>query len=112
MTIMMSENYHQELTTATQAFIDPSSTRQWPLIEWQRILEWINWGINAYPLRHPALQPAYAKISGKQISQTQLYLNRAVIHHFWWLADTIDASDSTNILDAKEWGRSDTNLVI
>jgi len=41
----------------------------------QRILRWINWGLNTYPLVCPALQPAYTKISRKHISWAQLYLN-------------------------------------
>src|SRR5882672_8687331 len=97
--------------SAIRAFIDSSLTWRQPVIEWQRILGWINWGLNAYPLLRPALQPAYAKIAGKQISRVQLYLNRAIIHHFQWLADTIDASDGIHI-QAEEWGKSDADLII
>src|SRR5882724_909233 len=111
MTITMSNKSRSDLTSAIHAFIDSSSSRQCLVIEWQRILGWVNWGLNAYPLLRPALQPTYAKISGKQISRAQVYLNRTVIRHFNWLADTIDISDGVHMLDAKEWGISDADLI-
>jgi len=112
MTISMSEPSCNDLVTAIRAFINMSKSRRWPLIEWQRILGWINWGLNAYPLVRPALQPAYAKISGKQISRAQLYLNRMVIHHFLWLAETIESSDGIHMLDSMEWVQTDADLII
>jgi len=112
MTISMSEPSHNDLVTAIQAFIDTSKSRRRPLIEWQRILGWINWGLNAYPLIRPALQPAYAKISGKQISRAQLYLNCTVIHHFVWLAEMIESSNGIHMLDAVEWVQTDADLII
>ena len=42
----------------------------------------------------------------------QLYLNRAVIREFKWLIDTIDTSDGIHLLNAEEWGISDTDLII
>ena len=89
-----------------------SKLRWWPLIEWQRILGWINWGLNAYPLVRPALQPAYAKISGKQISCAQLHLNHTVIQHFLGLAETMESSDGIHMLDAMEWVQTDADMII
>jgi len=45
-----------------------------------------------------------------QISQAQVYLNRAIIHHFNWLADTIDVLDGIHMLDVEEWGITDASL--
>jgi len=78
----------------------------------QHILGWINWGLNAFLLLHPALQSSYAKISGKHIARGPIYLNRAVIRHFTWLADTIDTSDGIHIIDEIEWTKPDVNLII
>jgi len=111
MTITMSDKSCSDLTSAICAFIDSSLSRQCPVIEWQHILGWINWGLNAYPLLRPALQPTYGKFSGKQISRAQVYLNRTVIRHFNWLADTIDISDGVHMLDAEEWGISNVDLI-
>ena len=82
------------------------------MIEWQRILSWINWGLNTYPLVHPALQPAYTKIAGKHISRAQVFLNRSVIHNFLWLADMIKASEGVHILESIEWDHSDADLIV
>jgi len=112
MTISMSLNARNDLTAAIRAFVDTSQSRRHPVIEWQWILGWINWALNAYPLVFPALQLAYAKIASKVISCTQLYLNCVVILHFLWLADTIEASDGIHILDAKEWDSNDADLAI
>ena len=112
MTINMSDRSHNNLITTIQAFVDTSQSRRHPVIKWQRILRWINWGLNAYPLVHPTLQPAYTKITGKHISCARLYLNWSVIQNFLWLADTIEASEGIHILNSIEWGHLDSNLVI
>ena len=54
----------------------------------------------------------YSKIKGKQMSHALVFLNQDVIHHFNWLADTIEASDGVHLLDVIEWGHSNTNLII
>jgi len=68
MTITISNSSRDELTAVIRAFIDMTTSRQWAVIERQRILGLINWELNAYPLLSPALQPAYTKISGKLIT--------------------------------------------
>ena len=59
-----------------------------------------------------ALQSAYSKIAGKQVARAPSYLNRAVIRHFNWLTDTIEASDGIHIIDAVEWGVRNADRVI
>src|SRR5882724_4821579 len=112
MTISMSEESQDKLIMAIRAFINTSKSHKRPLVKWQHILGWINWGLNVFPLLCPALQSSYAKIAGKHIARGSIHLNRAVIHHFNWLADTIEASDSVHMLDAIEWNEQDANLVI
>jgi len=68
MTISMSEELQDKLTAAICAFINISESRCQPLIEWQQILRWINWDLNAFPLLWPAMQCAYAKIASKHIA--------------------------------------------
>jgi len=97
---------------AIRGFTDTSQTQPCPVIKWQHILGWINWPLNTYLLVCPSLQYAYAKISGKQISRTQLYLNRSVIHDFHWLADTIEASDGIHMLNTIEWDSSHADLIV
>jgi len=42
-----------ELIHAIFEFIDTSSSRRRPLVEWERLLGWINWGLNTFPLLKP-----------------------------------------------------------
>jgi len=50
MTITMPTNSKSDLITAMRRFIDTTSSCMHPLVEWQWILGWINWGLNAFPL--------------------------------------------------------------
>ena len=50
--------------------------------------------------------------TGKHIAQGSIYLNKVVIHHFTWLADTVESSDGIHLLDAVEWTKPDADLVI
>ena len=62
-----------------------------------------------FPLLCPALQSAYSKIAGKQVTRAPIYLNHVVIRHFNWLADAIEASNGIHIIDAVKWGVRDAN---
>ncbi|KAF8573412.1 hypothetical protein K439DRAFT_1625101 [Ramaria rubella] len=70
MKITMVPNRKLELCSAIRSFIDTRTGCRRPLVEWQRLLGWINWALNVYPLLKPGLQSSYAKISGK----TQMHL--------------------------------------
>jgi len=54
-----------ELIGVILEFIDTTSSRCHPLVEWQWLLGWINWGLNTFPLLKPGLQSSYSKIWGK-----------------------------------------------
>jgi hypothetical protein len=102
----------RDLVSAIHNFIDPRNSRRRTLLQWQRLLGWINWALNVYPLLRPALQSSYAKVSGKTISRASIYLNRAVVSDLRWLADTITASDGLFLLNSLAWSRSDADLTI
>src|SRR5882724_1505442 len=112
MTISISEESCDRLIAAIHAFIDTSKSRKRLLIEWQCILSWINWGLNMFPLLCPALQSLYMKIARKHVTWGMIYLNKAVIHHFTWLTDTIEASNGIHLLDVIKWAESDADLII
>ncbi|KAF8585504.1 hypothetical protein K439DRAFT_1646602 [Ramaria rubella] len=64
-----------------------------------RMLGWINWALNVFPLLKPGLQSAYSKISGKSHSRTPIFLNHA------------DA-DGVDMLNATVWYPGDADLHI
>jgi hypothetical protein len=109
MSIMMPTPTKAELVSAIRKFVDTSSSRWHALVEWQRLLGWINWAINTFPLIHPAIQSSYAKIAGKSQAHATIYLNRIVIRDLLWLADTVEESDGICMLDAIE-DRADADL--
>ena len=108
----MSEESHDRLIAAICVFIDTSESRKRPLVEWKHILGWINWGLNMFPLLRPAMQSSYMKISRKHIAWGMIYLYKAVIWHFTWLTDMIEASDHIHLLEMIEWTESDAKLII
>jgi len=112
MMITMPAMARDSLISAIRAFVDTAISRRCSLLDWQCILGWINWSLNAFPLLRPALQSAYSKISGKNVAHAKIYLNHTVIQDFTWLADTIVVSDGVHLLDTIEWDKSDADLII
>jgi len=112
MTITMPIDAQEKLITTIRMFLDTTLSHHRSLIEWQWILGWINWALNVFPLCCPALQSAYTKIAGKQVSCAKIFLNRTVIREFSWLATTIESSDGVHMLDAIEWDESLVDLTI
>ena len=50
MTIMMPLNLKSDLISVVQRFVNTTGSHMCSLVEWQWILGWINWGLNAFPL--------------------------------------------------------------
>ncbi|KAF8586317.1 hypothetical protein K439DRAFT_1646329 [Ramaria rubella] len=112
MSITMPSESKADLIAAVRNFVDTSSVRRRPLVEWQRLLGWINWGLNCFPLLKPALQSSYEKISGKKFSHASIFLNREVIRDLKWLSDVLEDSDGICMLDAIEWPLENADLEI
>ena len=108
----MPSNLKSELISAVRAFADSSMTHHHPLVEWQRLLGWVNWGLNVFPLLRPALQSSYMKIRGKTNAHASLYLNCDVIKDLTWLTDTMESSLGIFLLDSLEWSPDNTDLTI
>src|SRR5882724_2900575 len=112
MSFMMPSESKKDLISAVRSFADSSTTHRHPLVEWQRMLGWINWGFKHLPLIQPALQSSYMKIRGKTNAHTSLYLIRDVIRDLMWLTDTMEASPGIFLLDSLEWSTVDADLMI
>jgi len=78
-TITMPSSAKANLILAVQKFVDTMGSHTGPLVEWQQMLGWINWGLNTFPLLRPALQSSYKNIVGKSRPQVPIYLNWHVI---------------------------------
>jgi len=78
-----------ELSGAILKFIDTTSSHCRPLVEWQQLLGWINWGLNTFPLLKPGLQSSYSKIRDKSNAHALIYLNKQVLSDLHWVANTM-----------------------
>ena len=96
----------------TQDFLDTSTSHTCPILEWQCILGWINWGLNVFPLLHPSLQFSYEKISGKSHAHRLVYLNRWVIRDLSWVSHLMEDLDGICILESVVWGPDSADLII
>ena len=112
MSISFPSESKQALISAICDFTNTSVTRRHSLVQWQRLIGWVNWSLNVYPLLKPALQSSYAKIAGKLIPKATVYLNQAIISDLRWLADTIAVYDGLCLLNSVVWGCSDADLIV
>jgi len=112
MSFSMPPDSKDALIIAIHVFIDTSSSHRHPLIEWQCLLGWINWGLNTFPLLKPGLQSSYAKTSGKSNAHASIYLNRQVISDLNWVAEMMENSSGLYYFEATEWSPSDADITI
>ncbi len=111
MTISMSTGKHEDLIEAIKNFLNNLANRH-PLRDWQRILGYCNWGLNAYPLLRPALQSSYAKLKGKKIPLAPICLNKQVMRDLTWFTHCISTSSGVHFFEAWGWVESEADLTL
>ncbi|KAG8942404.1 hypothetical protein FRC04_003770 [Tulasnella sp. 424] len=96
-----------------QGFINipPEKHRQCMLKEWQSMLGYANWALNAYPLLKPALQSSYDKIAGKTYAKAGVYMNHRVRRDLQWFTEKLEDSDGVHILEALDWDVKEADAV-
>jgi len=112
MSITMSASLKYDLIMVVRGFIDMTNSRTHPLVKWQQILGWMNWGLNAFPLLCPTLQSSYENISGKSQSHTPIFLNKRIICDLTWLSDLMQDLDGICMLNSVVWDQAHADLVI
>lgn len=113
LTITMPEEVRQLLVTHLRNFvaIPPEKHRQRMLKEWQSMLAYANWALNAYPLLTPALQSSYDKIAWKSHAKAGIYMNLQVQRDLEWFAERVENSDRVHILEALQWNIKEADAV-
>ena len=111
MTISMSTGKREDLIEAIKIFLNNLANRH-PLRDWQRILGYCNWGLNAYPLLRPALQSSYAKLKGKKIPLAPICLNKQVMRDLTWFTHRISISSGVHFFEARGWVESEADLTL
>jgi hypothetical protein len=112
LSIQMPEASQSDLVRAIQLFIDITSTRKHPLVEWQHLLGWINWALNAFPLLKPGLSSSYAKIRDKQRPRAPIYVNKQVCADLTWVANVVERGSGISYITSIAWGIGDAHLII
>src|SRR5258708_35693744 len=107
----MSTGKDEDLIEAIKNFLNNLANRP-PLRDWQRILRYCNWGLNAYPLLRPALQSSYAKLKGKKIPLAPIRLNKQVIRDLSWFACRVSTSSGVHFIEARGWREMEANLTL
>lgn len=91
------------LVTAIRDFVHAAPARRRSLREWQRMLGWINWGLNIQPLLKPALQSSYEKITGRTIPSGRIFLNKRTTSNLLWVAEMFARHEGVYLLKALVW---------
>ncbi|KAF8998188.1 hypothetical protein BDZ89DRAFT_1252945, partial [Hymenopellis radicata] len=63
----------------------------------------MNWSLNVFPLLKPALCNVYAKMSGKNRSHAQVYLNKAIFQDLVWFEEHVKASSGMLFFANLDW---------
>lgn len=111
MTVTLPDDSRCDLVKAIRAFVS-TSPRKHSLQEWQRLLGWINWGLNVRPLLRPALQSSYEKLRGKSFPRAGIYLNVAVRRDLMWVADMFESGDGIHFFTARSWRPEQADLTV
>lgn len=112
MSITLPEDSRCALMSAIHSFLADAPRRRRPLREWQRILGWINWGLNVRPLLRPALQSSYTKIAGLSIPHTPVYINARVTRDLRYVASVFARHGGVHLITATAWGPADADLIV
>ena len=109
MSITLTTTRRTELVRAIREFIDPAR-RQIPLREWLRLLGYINWSLNVFPMLKPALNSSWDKVWGKTQMSASIWINRDVLADLGWFADMVEKLDGVSMLGAEAWSAADADL--
>jgi len=111
MSITLTEKRKTELVKTVRDFTDPARL-QIPLREWLRLLGYINWSLNVFPLLKPALNSSWDKVRGKTRMSASIWINRSVLADLGWFADTVEKLSGVSVLGAETWGAADADLSV
>lgn len=111
MSVSLPSESAADLVSHIRAFLH-SPERRAPLREWQRLLGWINWGLNVHPLLKPGLQSSYRKIAGKVLPRAPIYLNARVIRDLNWVADLFESEEGIYFFEARAWPPAAADLTV
>ncbi|EGF97866.1 uncharacterized protein MELLADRAFT_84188 [Melampsora larici-populina 98AG31] len=106
--ISLPEGKRISLIVALRSF---TSSLSHPLVEWQRITGWANWGLNIFPLGRWALQSSWDKIAGKSMGNAHIPLNKLNVEDLNWLANALESWPGRRVLKHLHWALTDADCM-
>ncbi|KAF8222457.1 hypothetical protein L208DRAFT_1173042, partial [Tricholoma matsutake] len=72
---------------------------------WQRLVGWLNWSFNVFPMVQPALNNFYLKIAGKEKPLMKIWIrvNNAVCSDLHWALSHLQKSQGIRLLSSVTW---------
>ncbi|PPQ92713.1 hypothetical protein CVT25_014020 [Psilocybe cyanescens] len=82
------------------------------LREFQQLAGWFNWGLNVFPLLHPALCNIYAKMphANPDKPYTKLYVNNLIRADLTWAIDHMEVLSGIHVIDSSDWELEDADV--
>ena len=112
LTITLPQESCNALICAVHAFVYDAPGCKQPLRQWQRLLGWINWGLNVQPLLRPALSSSYDKMCRKLHATRPMYINKSVKDDLLWVADMFDHHGGVHLLRSHAWCPHNADLEV
>ncbi|KIK87750.1 hypothetical protein PAXRUDRAFT_92671, partial [Paxillus rubicundulus Ve08.2h10] len=101
MKVQMSDTSRVKLIEDIQEFAQHGTCRA--LGDFQKIVGYLNWALNVYPLLRPGLTAIYTKTAGKVQQRAPIWLNKDVERELVWLANHLRKSDGIYFLKSVSW---------
>lgn len=116
MTVTMPLEARSDLCAAITEFCScvdlAKGKRRRSVLDVQRMIGWINWALNVFPLLRPGLTLMYERISDKAHPHTRVYINEDIARDLRWIKAGIQASDGVFLLEAIAWDENDTSAIV
>jgi len=101
LTMTMPPDTLNKLIIAIRDFI--MMKHKFTLREWQRLVGWINWSFNVFPLLRPALNNFYTKIAGKCAPNKYIRINKAVCMDLLWAVKHLEFNTGVHLIHHLYW---------
>ncbi|KIY48006.1 hypothetical protein FISHEDRAFT_27454, partial [Fistulina hepatica ATCC 64428] len=110
MSVTMPDQSRHELIAALRAFTIPGHRR--PLMEFQRLGDWVNWALNVYVLLCLGLNTLYAKIKNKNHLFQPLWVSKALCREIQWITNHMETTTGVHILKSRKWNQHHADIII
>ena len=110
MTITMPQQSCADLITTLCGFACVGQRHS--LREFQKLVGWMSWVLNTYPLLRPGMSMLYHKQSGKSNCHQLIWVSKSLCWELIWFANHIELSSGVHVMSSNGWGKNDADFNI